>query len=125
MELGVWCAEQVRKFGGVLEQPAHSKLWDAAGLPKPGPAGNAEEGFSISLPQIFLGHRAIKRSWFFIKGITPPQLPYPLSLTQNYPVPTGLVDQMGKRERNSTPLPMANWLLEVARRCAQNETRAA
>lgn len=34
-ELGIWCAEQVRENGGVLEQPAHSRLFDAAKLPKP------------------------------------------------------------------------------------------
>lgn len=37
-ELGLWCAEQVRKWGGILEQPAHSRLWEAAGLPRPGSA---------------------------------------------------------------------------------------
>lgn len=35
MELGLWCADMVRKWGGVLEQPAHSRLFDAACLPKP------------------------------------------------------------------------------------------
>ena len=34
-ELGLWCAEQLRKCGGVLEQPAHSRLFAAAGLPLP------------------------------------------------------------------------------------------
>ena len=35
-DLGVWCAEQVKEWGGILEQPAKSRLWAAAGLPLPG-----------------------------------------------------------------------------------------
>lgn len=35
-DLGLWCAGQLKKCGGVLEHPAHSRLFDAAGLPKPG-----------------------------------------------------------------------------------------
>ena len=34
--LALWAVEQVRKFGGVLEHPASSTLWPAAGLPAPG-----------------------------------------------------------------------------------------
>lgn len=35
-ELGPWCVEQVRNSGGVLEHPAHSRLWQACDLPRPG-----------------------------------------------------------------------------------------
>lgn len=38
LALGLWAVSQVRWCGGVLEHPAWSKLWPAAGLPRPGEA---------------------------------------------------------------------------------------
>lgn len=35
-ELGLLCAEWLRREGGVLEHPAHSRLFEAARLPMPG-----------------------------------------------------------------------------------------
>lgn len=35
-ELAPMCVELLRQCGGVLEHPAHSRLWPAMGLPRPG-----------------------------------------------------------------------------------------
>src|SRR5687767_6615617 len=35
-ELGPLCVKWLLKCGGILEHPAHSRLWDACRLPKPG-----------------------------------------------------------------------------------------
>ena len=43
-ELALWVIEQLRREGGVLEQPAHSRLWAAAGLPIPGNPATRQPG---------------------------------------------------------------------------------
>src|SRR6185295_2149416 len=71
----------VREFGGVLEHPADSKLWDACGLPLPaityigrggditgyqnGPGPRLDDfgGYTIELDQCEWGHCARKRTW--------------------------------------------------------------
>jgi hypothetical protein len=87
--------EQVRKFGGVLEHPAGSKLWEVCGLPVPeGCSGFLPEfrvdlrrspldeidGYTIEVDQCEWGHVARKRTWLYLVGVPysalePP--PYP------------------------------------------------
>jgi hypothetical protein len=57
MALGLWCVEQVKKNGGVLEQPARSRLWSAAGLPLPG-----------DLADPFLYSVYVEQRWFGYGG---------------------------------------------------------
>lgn len=69
----------VRRFGGVLEHPAHSLAWKTFALPKP-----AREGWTRSLlnewewtsevDQRLYGHEARKPTWLFYVGPEPPQL---------------------------------------------------
>lgn len=42
--LAIRAVEQVRAFGGVLEHPAYSRLWDACGMARPGELPDAEGG---------------------------------------------------------------------------------
>lgn len=58
-ELALWCVSQVKTWGGVLEHPAASSLWDIAELPKPGAKPGAR-GFSAAVSQFWFGHRAKK-----------------------------------------------------------------
>ena len=51
--LGVWAVEQVMKWGGVLEQPAGSRLWEACQLPGP---RDASDPFCFTL--------YVEQSWF-------------------------------------------------------------
>jgi hypothetical protein len=60
---------QVREFGGVLEHPADSKLWELYDLPRPGMAGD-EYGFSIVVQQVEWGHVARKSTWLYIVGVS-------------------------------------------------------
>lgn len=61
----------VRKFGGVLEHPAHSRAWTVHALPAP-----KIIGWSSVLPfewvcevwQSAYGHKARKRTWLFYRG---------------------------------------------------------
>lgn len=61
--------EQVRAFGGVLEQPARSTLWGHCALPLPGAAPDAHGGFSIEVEQCAWGHVARKRTWLYFVGV--------------------------------------------------------
>ncbi len=125
---GFFAVEAVRRWGGVLEHPAHSKLWKAAGLPKPGMV-DKWGGWTLSAPQFWWGHRAYKRTWFYICGVSPAGVP---------PVPLVLGDAefriggppstwrkaqgwkelpcVTKREREATPPALARWLVDLAHR---------
>lgn len=85
-----------RKFGGVLEHPQQSGLWNLAMLPKPvrcdeikrsknsdGPVVNrclamaetdAFGGWSLEVDQFRFGHRCEKKTWLYIVGKTPAQV---------------------------------------------------
>jgi hypothetical protein len=79
-DCGPRAVEQVRRFGGVLEHPKGSKLWDALDLPKPYPHQgdplpfpfrDAWGGFSIQIDQVEWGHVARKATWLYIVGLEP------------------------------------------------------
>jgi hypothetical protein len=111
--LALFAVQQVRRCGGVLEHPADSKLWEAAGLPQPGET-DSYGGWTFPILQSWWGHRAPKATWLYIKGCAPSRLPdYPMALG----IPDGRIENMGKAEREATPLPLALWLVELAGRC--------
>ncbi len=72
-KLAYWAVDTVRKNGGVLEHPFKSKLWEEKNLPKP----NQKDkwGFTIALPQFWFGHKALKRTFFYICGLDIKNLP--------------------------------------------------
>jgi len=123
-ELALWAVDQVRKFGGVLEHPYGSTLWDAAGLPKPGER-DAFGGFTLAMPQYWFGHRAEKATWFYVVGIEPDEVPtIPLKLGEPSHVVqsrkrSGYRPHIPKREREQTPPEMAEWLVGLATKCAR------
>lgn len=102
----------VRTFGGVLEHPASSSLWESAELPASGER-DSFGGFTYVVDQAWFGHRAPKRTWLYI--VDADSLPdVPFELGQR----SGRVELMGKREREATPPAFAFWLLGLAARCA-------
>lgn len=132
--LGPWAAEQVRKWGGVLEHPARSTLWAAANLPRPGERDH-QGGFTIAAPQWWWGHRAEKWTWFYVCGCEPGELPeIPLRIGRAECVianihglragDPGYRKEVTKRERDATPPALAAWLLETARRCEKSAVAA-
>lgn len=111
-DLARFCVEKVRACGGVLEHPANSSLWDAASLPAPG-CRDSSGAFTLSLDQFWFGHRGIKRTWLFVAGVSPFDVPeIPLRL-ESAAVP---VENMSCAERESTPPLFAAFLLDLARR---------
>ena len=130
--LGHCVAAQVRRWGGVLEHPAYSTLWKAAGLPKPGNT-DAYGGYTLDVDQYWWGHRAQKRTWLYVCGCNPRNLPaMPIKLGTAPRVITnrhglragqpGYRKEVTKRERDATPPELAHWLVELASRCVgQND----
>jgi hypothetical protein len=64
--LALWAVNKVRSYGGILEHPAYSSLFNFMNLPKP---GNTDEyGFTIEIDQFNYGHLARKKTWLYICG---------------------------------------------------------
>lgn len=116
----------VREFGGVLEHPHRSTLWEAQRLPQ---VGERDQwgGFTLVVDQFAWGHRAQKRTRLYIVGASPMTIPrMPVRLGE----PTHTVGlwsgrnretckpSISKHEYESTPREFAEWLVELARRCS-------
>lgn len=112
LDLAIFAVDQVRRCGGVLEHPVHSKLWPAANLPAPGQRDQFG-GWTLPIYQGHFGHRAPKATWLYIVGVEPAQIP---DLPFDLALPWGRVELMGKAERESTPLAFCAWLFELASR---------
>lgn len=112
----------VREFGGVLEHPAGSTLWPAQTLPRPGER-DQWGGWTLAAPQQWWGHKAEKATWFYCVGCEPGDMPpVPLVLGEAaYVVQsrkrTDYRPHITKAEREHTPPELAEWLVELARRC--------
>lgn len=127
--LGPWAVEQVRRWGGVLEHPERSTLWQHCNLPMNGDT-DAWGGFTLVVCQNWWGHRARKRTLLYVCGIKRRDVPQmPLTLTEaTHVVSSGYAPYRGHRhrsckpeiskaEREHTPIAFARWLVELARRC--------
>jgi hypothetical protein len=116
-EYAFWSVDQVRRWGGVLEHPACSLLWDEAKLPKPGRGD--KHGFSIALYQQWFGHKAQKATWLYICGVRSlPQIPFvlgePIAHTHwSQMVKHKDMQRLSHRERHGTPIEFAKWLVAV------------
>ena len=126
--LAPWAIEQIRRFGGVLEHPANSKLWPELNLPVPGKR-DLYGGWTLPIHQHWWGRRAEKKTRLYIVGCDPKDIPdIPLRIDE----PTHVIGDVGragmgkrpevsKAEREQTPKELAIWLCELARRCSQKE----
>jgi hypothetical protein len=127
--LGPWAVEQVRKWGGVLEHPLRSKLWPACGLPKVGTAKDAFGGWTMGAPQWWWGHDCEKMTALYIVGCEPfdiPPVPFKLGeaeYVQSYSHACRRRKQMPHWKREHTPRYLAEWLVELARRCSKHNEK--
>lgn len=109
-ELAIIAVRQVRQFGGVLEHPAHSRLWSAMGLPLPDSLFPDEfGGCAYAIDQGDFGHRAPKPTWLYAVRLAP----YPFRAPRGHD-PGGRIELMGKTERIHTPRPLAAALVTWA-----------
>lgn len=124
--LGLLAVEQVRRFGGVLEQPAGSRLWDAAGLPTTSVC--SADGYALLVEQCSWGHVARKKTWLWLVGV---DRSLALSGLRSGGKPTHWVSGgrncktggsvppgikvCSAQQRRRTPVAFAEWLLSLAR----------
>lgn len=126
--LAPWAVQQVRRWGGVLEHPERSTLWEAMQLP---PIGKYDRfgGFTLKVQQHWWGHRARKSTLLYICG---PRMrdvpPMPLTLREaTHVVTSGYArsatkwsshrsnkPEISKSEREHTPIAFARWLILLA-----------
>lgn len=129
--------EQVRAFGGVLEHPAHSRLWRHARLPEPGELPDEHGGYTLAVNQVDWGHVARKPTWLYLVRVPCVRLemPEPREPThwisggrgregkkrKTTPVPPG-IKVCSAQARRRTPPAFAEWLVALARRVNKGES---
>lgn len=122
--------EVVRRWGGVLEHPARSKLWEALALPEPCDEPDEHGGFTVEVDQVSWGHVARKRTRLYLVGV-PRQVVESCLRTGGTPthwvsgtrnprrtgrggvIPPG-IKVCSAQQRRRTPLAFAEWLVELA-----------
>lgn len=116
--------EMVRTYGGVLEHPAHSRLFRACGMPFPWELPDQWGGRTYDLNQVSWGHKCAKATWLYVVGVPPEVVSAGLrtggtpthvvtsSRRQNRD--TKLPELTVKWERAITPREFAMWLVDLA-----------
>ena len=115
-ELGPLCVEWLRKCGGVLEHPAHSRLFDHCGLPRPG----TQKGdlWTVEVSQASWGYPMLKKTWLCFSGIPRELVSFPF---REHDPRSGEGDRrrqqrMSKNQRAATHPAFAEWLVAQARK---------
>ena len=120
-QLAIMAVQHVQQYGGVLEHPARSSLWNHMGLPKPGEFEDEHGGYSIEIEQFHFGHKAEKLTWLYIVGNDelapiPVRVGKPTHVVRPKKNGTG-AKIITKPEREHTPPALAEWLVDLASRC--------
>lgn len=128
--LALHAVKMVRTYGGVLEHPRGSKLFDHVPLPKPGDLPDAWGGFTLQVSQCDWGHVARKRTWLYIVGLGREALPQaPPRREPSHWVsgvhtpgargkPPAGVKICSAQQRRRTPEAFANFLIGIAAACS-------
>ena len=128
----------VKRWGGVLEHPAHSKAWDSYGLMKPKTGAGWEFDFTNKLWMCYVeqghyGHFSRKPTWLIVSGVSFLDLPTLLWAKDRQRLPAWMIERYGYEKarrigvvamvggknktaiRNATPEPFRDLLLSIAR----------
>lgn len=114
-ELGLLCAEWLRREGGVLEHPAHSRLFEAARLPMPGQ--RLGDLYTMLVWQAWWGYPMRKATWlcFSRVDVSKLQLPYRPHDSRSGEGDRRRQQVMSKHQRAATCPALADWLVAAAR----------
>lgn len=111
--LGIWAISLVRRVGGVVEQPAGSKLFTFMNIPLDG-SPDKYGGFIRSLDQNWFGFKARKRTYLYIVGVHPrdiPALPLPVSPYTHSLGKSKHLLQLDKKLYSRMPIALCHWLI--------------
>lgn len=113
--------QQVRRWGGVLEHPVGSKLWEAEGLPAVGAPADEWGGYTIQVEQVSWGHCCRKPTLLYFVRVPRDAV----EMTRRYGgVHTHAISSKSRRGdllapsarmRRRTPPAFAQWLVDCAR----------
>lgn len=127
LETAYFAVKTVQQNGGILEHPAGSTLWQAAGLPQPG-YRDQHGGYTICIDQSWFGHRARKKTLLYIVGIHQNALPpipikfdtisHVIGASKRKKHPGQRLPEVNKTEKEATPEPLAKWLITAAQSIA-------
>lgn len=132
----------VKRWGGVIEHPAHSKAWAAHGLftPQSGAEwqrATLDGGWTCYVEQGHYGHNSRKPTWLVVFGVDYEDLPALNWTKGEQRLPQWMVDRYGyekarrigvvamvggkdkTRIRNATPPEFRDLLISIARSVAQ------
>lgn len=118
-ELGIWCCEMLRTCGGVLEQPAHSRLFAAGGLPLPGD-GVKGGVWSLQVDQFWWGLDWKKGTWLAFSGVPRESVVMPLRLHDGRS-DKAIWNSKSKGQRARTIPAFGQWMVNAARMSLQCE----
>jgi hypothetical protein len=131
-ELAPKAVVAVRRFGGVLEHPAGSRLWTYMGLPRPGKTSDAFGGRTVEVQQCDWGHVARKRTWLYLVGVRyvgelpPPREPTHWASGTHTPGQRGTtppgIKVCSARQRRRSPRAFAEWLVSLARQANRRKS---
>lgn len=116
-DCGPTAIEQARRWGGVVEHPAESRLWKHLDLPRPGQSADTHGGWTLGINQCDWGHPALKPTWLYIVRATVPALPpegKPTRCMVRLRSNCHDLPEVPKKARHITPPALARWLVELA-----------
>lgn len=103
---------QVRRWGGVLEHPAHSALWRHMALPKPGELPDEYEGITVEINQAQYGHACTKATWLYFVRCS-------LGATPIRCAGRTVIGRVSRFKRRRTPIQLARALVDAASTAAR------
>lgn len=109
-QLAVWAMQMVRRWGGVVEHPYNSRLWRESSCLSFG-VRDQWGGLLVPAFQSWWGHRAPKRSCFYVVGAVP------VMPDDSHLKPLTTVERLSAASREATPPELAKWLVNLAARC--------
>jgi hypothetical protein len=123
-DCGPRAVEQVREFGGVLEHPEGSRLWEHCDMPEPVEGADRWGGRSFLVHQVAWGHACNKPTWLYVVGVQPMAVSALIGETQDITLkPThkvrnrtaGNLLQASRQMRSATPPAFRDLLIRIAR----------
>lgn len=108
----------VRKYGGVIEHPAHSLAWSQFGLPRPGVYGWTQSlfgGAACEVDQAWYGHEARKPTWLFAVACDLPAFVWGKAPATGKTIQASYGGGTRQALRSATPPAFRDVLLSMAR----------